>query len=273
MRIANHRLLGDDGRQVPFDPTNNKSIGIDQRFLVIHYTGGGSAGGTISWLKSRDAQASAHLVIGRDGSITQMVPFDRKSWHAGRSRWNDLTGMNAYSIGIELCNWGQLRGAPGGWRTRTGRPMDDTLVDQLEHKHGGGIQGWEIYPEEQIDAVVRAATAIVRKYEMEDIVGHEDIAPGRKVDPGPAFPMDYLKAKLSGRSNDDEPAPFVMLADTNHRRWPSFLDNVIQVIPKGTPVTIIRSGAFINDGSSNTWHLVEHQEPQGWVFGTLVGGA
>ena len=70
----------------------------------MHYTAGASAESSIDWLTNPDARASAHVLIARDGGITQLVPFDRRAWHAGRSRWKDRTGLNGWSFGIELDN-------------------------------------------------------------------------------------------------------------------------------------------------------------------------
>ena len=100
MKIANHRLV--DGDTVTFVDTANQSSGIRPLYLVMHYTAGLGLDGAVAWLSNPAAKASAHLVIGRDGRIVQLVAFNRKAWHAGLSRWGDLEGLNAYSIGIEL---------------------------------------------------------------------------------------------------------------------------------------------------------------------------
>ena len=121
MKVRNHRLFDDNNEQLPYVASPNRSTGtIVPRFLVMHFTAGASASSSISWLTNPAARASAHLVIARDGTVTQLVPFNRKAWHAGRSRWAGLTGLNAHSIGIELDNHGELNGSTGAWRTSWG---------------------------------------------------------------------------------------------------------------------------------------------------------
>jgi len=87
MKIRNHRLTLDDGNALTYLASPHAGATIAPRFLVIHYTGGSSAAGTISWFQSPQSKVSAHLVIARDGKVTQMVPFNREAWHAGQSRW------------------------------------------------------------------------------------------------------------------------------------------------------------------------------------------
>ena len=109
MKILRHRLHDDKGNALPFELTRNRGDQLQPEYLVLHYTASRDAASSIRWFKNSDAQASAHVVIGKDGTVTQMVPFDRIAWHAGVSRWEDRTGLNAYSIGIELDNPGKLR--------------------------------------------------------------------------------------------------------------------------------------------------------------------
>jgi N-acetylmuramoyl-L-alanine amidase len=98
MKIRTHRLTLDDG-STALPPSPHVGTSIAARFLVIHYTAGSSAAGTVAWFCSPASRVSAHLVIARDGSITQMVPFNREAWHAGQSRWGSLSGLNHHSIG------------------------------------------------------------------------------------------------------------------------------------------------------------------------------
>jgi N-acetylmuramoyl-L-alanine amidase len=116
MKINDHRLLNDDGTPVPFAPSPNMGGEVQHEYLVMHFTAGRSAEESIDWLTKEEAKASAHVVIGRDGSITQLVPFDRVAWHAGASSWEGLQGLNKYSLGIELDNAGRLTRQGNGWR-------------------------------------------------------------------------------------------------------------------------------------------------------------
>ena len=94
MKILRHRLVRDDGTPYPYVASPNVGGQIQHRYLIIHYTAGPNADVAIRSLVNRDRPVSAHLVIGRDGSITQLVPFNRVAWHAGASRWLGLEGLN-----------------------------------------------------------------------------------------------------------------------------------------------------------------------------------
>lgn len=96
--IKGHRLRR-DGENVRFVSTPNMGGKVQPLYLIMHYTAGPTAEGAISWLANPAAKASAHLVIDRDGTVTQMVGFDRVAWHAGKSRWQDLEGMTAIRSG------------------------------------------------------------------------------------------------------------------------------------------------------------------------------
>jgi len=87
----NHRLTLDDGNAMPLRQPACRRRHCP-RFLVIHYTGRQQRPGTISWFQNPQSKVSAHLVIARDGKVTQMVPFNREAWHAGQSRWAACPG-------------------------------------------------------------------------------------------------------------------------------------------------------------------------------------
>lgn len=205
MRVLSHRLLDNLGNPVTYEATPNVSARrtITPRFLVIHYTAGGSFDSTVAWFKNRDANASAHLVIGRDGEITQMAAFNRRAWHAGVSSWNDLNDLNSHSIGIELDNSGELtRQDDGAWKSWFQRtyPSDQVLTARHRHDEADAEpSGWHAFTEAQLDVCLNVALALHAKYNFEGILGHDDIAPGRKRDPGPAFPMAAFRARILGR--------------------------------------------------------------------------
>lgn len=205
-KIKNHLLEGIDYKRSP-----SQSGKIKPKYLVIHYTAGRSYEASLNTLAGPHAKVSAHLLIARDGRISQLVPFNKKAWHAGKSEWKGLTGLNAYSIGIELDNYGKLSKTAGGsWQTYFGKKVPDDQVIVAKHKHGGKLCGWHTYSEEQLEVLEEVALAIFNHYKLEDVIGHEDIAPGRKTDPGPAFNMDSFRSLLLGRENEEadwEPAP------------------------------------------------------------------
>jgi N-acetylmuramoyl-L-alanine amidase len=201
MKVINHLLFDDQGIQTDFQKSPNQSVGISQLYLIIHYTAGLTLDSAVSWFLNPAAQASAHLVIGRDGLIVQMVAFNRRAWHAGTSKWGELEGLNKYSIGIELVNAGKLRKrADGKWIDWSSNLIPDDEVTLATHKHEHTEAGWHEYTKEQIGAVLNAAGALHSAYKFADIRGHDDISPDRKVDPGPLFPMSSFRSKVLGRT-------------------------------------------------------------------------
>lgn len=110
----------------------------------------------------RGVKVSAHFLIRRDGELVQFVPCGRRAWHAGASSWRGRSGCNDFSVGVEL------EGA-----------------DDLP------------YASEQYAALARLTAALERRYPIADLVGHADIAPGRKTDPGPAFDWVRYRALLT----------------------------------------------------------------------------
>lgn len=150
--------------------------------IVIHYTAGSTLDGAVSWLKSLDSKASAHLVIGKDGRVVQMVPFDEIAWHAGVSSYQGSPSVNHRAIGIELVNRGY--GVPAG----SGK--------LLTHKNESIPRWWDLYQDAQIDSLIAVCKAIRKVYPIVNIVGHDDVAPSRKQDPGPAFPWPQFRLRV-----------------------------------------------------------------------------
>lgn len=203
MKIINHRLCDDDGKPYPFRASPNMRGTVKHQYLIMHYTAGPSAEHSINWLTNKNAKASAHLVIGRNGSITQLVPFDTVAWHAGSSAWQNLSGLNEYSLGIELDNAGTLiRAVDCKWYAWFGDAYPENQVIETNHKHETVKRGWHLYSSEQLSVALEVAQVLIDHYHLKDILGHDDIAPGRKSDPGPAFPMFSFRSRLFGRSSD-----------------------------------------------------------------------
>ncbi len=219
MQIRRHRLHLDNGEAVRFEQSPNRGGSLTPRFLIMHYTAGSSFNGSLSHMTNRAAGASAHLLIGRDGAIAQLVPFNRVAWHAGRSRWQGVSGLNRNSIGIELDNAGPLERQGDQWRAWFGRRYPDEEVLVARHKNGGPRRGWQDYSEAQIAAAREVASALCRHYGLADVLGHDDIAPERKTDPGPAFAMASFRAAVLGRE-EDLPQLYKTLARLNIRESP-----------------------------------------------------
>ncbi len=131
--------------------------------IVLHYTGMESAEAAIARLTDPNAEVSAHYLIDEDGTVHRLVPEDKRAWHAGQSHWRGITDVNSASIGIELVN-------PG-------------------HEFG-----YRDFPEAQIDALIVLMQDIKERHGITrgNIVGHSDIAPTRKQDPGELFPWGKL---------------------------------------------------------------------------------
>ncbi len=201
MYEVKRHLLHFDSRPVDFVELPNGSSTVRVLYLIIHYTAGTTADGAISWFQNPMARASAHLVIGRDGQVTQMRPFNRSAWHAGKSRWNELENLNSHSLGIELVNAGKLQKTDAGkWINWAEREIPAAEVIVATHKHESSAAGWHIYTPQQIEATVAVGVALNAAYDFLDVLGHEDISPGRKVDPGPAFPMIGVQSRILGRA-------------------------------------------------------------------------
>jgi AmpD protein len=178
VEIEQHRIRG--ACFLP-SPNCNDRPGREVSLLVIHNIslppgefGGGhiaelftnrlEPGGHPFFAAIQGLQVSAHLLIERDGRLTQFVPFDRRAWHAGRSSFRGRTACNDFSIGIELEGTDHL-------------PYSEAQYERLI-------------------AVTRALLATYPLLSPDTIVGHSDIAPGRKSDPGPAFDWERLLAAL-----------------------------------------------------------------------------
>lgn len=216
LSIQNHKLGGKIlDKEVEYDPCEGKDSGAFTGdypdTVVIHYTGGSSMAGAVDTLKNPKIEASAHLVIDRDGSIKQLIGFDRIAWHAGKSRWNGRKGINRYSIGIELVNAGELKPSGEQYVSWFGHHYQQNDVIEAVHRNQSAPSFWHTYTEEQIEVCFEVCRILKETYPVTLILGHEEISPGRKIDPGPAFPLDKMRDQiLEGRADAEE----VVVADT-----------------------------------------------------------
>ena len=189
--IDSAQFLAIDGKAVRRDIIPGGEPMNVRRALVLHFTGGASGESSIAAMRERGV--SAHLVIDRDGTVTQCRPFNKTAGHAGRSRWRDpktgklFSGCNEFTIGIEIANAGDDEGAQS-WARKHG-----AVFKSATHRNGGTARLWEMFPDAQIEAVAAIAKALVSKYNLDDVTGHDCIAPERKNDPGPLFPMEYIR--------------------------------------------------------------------------------
>ena len=204
MLIRHVRLCDNRGTPYPFVNSPNKGDTLEHKYVVIHYTALPDADLAIKRLSDPEVGVSSHLVIDREGKITQLVPFNEVAWHAGESSWMGQSGLNRCSIGIELDNAGRLEKVDGRWQSWSGNEYLDGEVIEAVHKNSTVLAGWHVYPEVQVETALQVVRLLVQRFRLLDVLGHDEISPNRKWDPGPAFPMESFREKalrgLEGRS-------------------------------------------------------------------------
>ena len=155
-----------------FSPNYSKKIRSKKeiKFVIIHYTGMQSEIESVKRLKNPKAKVSCHYLINRGGNVVQMVKDSNIAWHAGKSKWKNFTNLNSNSLGIELVNKG--------------------------HDYG-----YQNYSNLQIKSLIKLCKILKKKYaiERENFLGHSDIAPLRKKDPGEKFPWKKLSRHKLGK--------------------------------------------------------------------------
>lgn len=245
----------DEGR-VRLVGTKKKSAGKNsKRFVVVHYTAHDNFEGDVKQLSTADAKVSCHLVIGRDGEITQIGSFDDILWHAGPSKWKGVNGLNSHSIGIELTNPGYMDITSNAYVTWYGKRYlksntPDSFVEAKHPSVGSATKGWLRYSRKQIEALIHVVASLKKAYpSIEEVVGHEQISPGRKQDPGLGIIFDWkLLDELNGiRSSNESSEEFDI---------PSYTFEIVNA-PKGLRV---RSGPTTSSaviGSLKTGDIVE----------------
>ena len=146
------------------------------KFIIIHYTGMNKEISALKRLCDTKSKVSAHYFIKKNGSVLNLVPPLYEAWHAGKSSWKNLKSLNKYSIGIEIQN-------------------------------SGHDNNYENFSQKQIISTKKLLKHLIRKYNInfKNVLGHSDISPDRKKDPGEKFPWKRLaKSKLSHWHNLDE---------------------------------------------------------------------
>lgn len=261
-----------DGAQYINTPADSGPFQAAPRLIVIHYTASGGTGLADAKFFERQAKsgASAHVVLGRDGIVYQCESFKNIAHHAGRSIWRGVPSCNAYSIGIEVDNWGILsRRADHTYRSWTGEVVPPENVVLLPHKARTTVDAWEIYPEPQLVVLDDLVRALIETYPtLKEVVGHEDVAPGRKIDPGPAFPMSRYWNILNRRDHDAPDIRTVWVETLNVRAGPGMQSAFMDWGPlkKNEKVTVINDTgdwSYIQiDRSGHTFY--------GWVFDQLL---
>ena len=168
-------------RQVLSPHWDQRPAGVTPDLIVVHgislppgayggpwieqlFTGGLQPAAHPFFSKLAALRVSAHVLVRRDGGVVQFVPFSQRAWHAGASNWQGRASCNDFSIGIEL------------------EGTDDSAYESAQYQN--------------LAAVIRALCAAYPGLAAQNVVGHSDIAPGRKSDPGAAFDWPLLRALL-----------------------------------------------------------------------------
>jgi len=138
----------------------------DIQYLIIHYTGMQSARVSMERLKNPNSKVSCHYFINRNGDIYKMIDDTKVAWHAGKSKWKNIKNLNKYSIGIEIQNKGHFI-------------------------------NYQSFPKKQIAPLIILIKSLLKKYKIKknNVLGHSDIAPLRKKDPGEKFPWNFLSSR------------------------------------------------------------------------------
>jgi|GEM_PF-2913835 len=197
-------LLAANGRPVRLVDARRSTRDIRApQAIVLHFDGGPDDGAVRAYSSDSRSLGSAHIVIERDGRVTQLLPFDVGATHVGAGEWEGITALNGSTIGVMFANWGRLNGAPGAWRLPFGdRPIPDSQVLEIRNEQTGEVTGWERFTEAQLQAAEEVIRALIRRYPtIRGVVGHDEVARprGRKIDPGPAMPYERFRALLPRR--------------------------------------------------------------------------
>jgi N-acetylmuramoyl-L-alanine amidase len=176
-------------------PNHNERCDVSgPDMLVLHYTGMESCDVALDRLCDPAAEVSAHYLIDEDGTLYELVGEDRRAWHAGVSNWCGYSDVNSRSIGVELVN-------PG-------------------HENG-----YRAFPDAQISQLIELCVGILERHDIpqRNIVGHSDIAPIRKQDPGELFPWQGMSAAGVGL-------------------WPTDLD--VEPVDSGTEAAVLEETGY-----------------------------
>lgn len=290
MEIINDRLKENPAEKIFKNPAAPLNIGgrIDLKYLVIHYTATDTAKSAINTFKdpTNKNRPSAHIVLDKDGTITQMVDFNLRANHAGSSNWDGATGFNENSIGIEVVNAGFAEKlTDGSFRRSTGiaNPKFQTWpagteAIKIDHKHnfhsGKEMHFWFAYPQAQLDVLFKLSKLLIEKYNLK-VIGHDDISAGRKLDPGPAFPWEKFKMAVLGQTDSIGKIFRINTANTELKNGPSATAGLIKRLPEKFEIGLIKtegelSKVYLVNSVPDVKKIVNGKErsikTEGWVL-------
>ncbi len=147
-----------------------RAEGKSPQLLILHYTGMATGQAAVNWLCNPESRVSCHYLVDVDGKIVQIVDEEYRAWHAGTSSWQGEIDINSTSIGIEIQNIGHSAGCP-------------------------------VFPDVQMQRVAELSLDIMQRHGLSPhhVLGHSDVAPGRKIDPGEAFDWKFLAQQGIGQ--------------------------------------------------------------------------
>lgn len=216
MEIENHRLVTtpNDGLELEYRPGRPSVLPWNPQIALIHY--GVTDSLDALWRAQHYSGFHAHTSYdgwsehGEDGPVRgvsrayHQIDFNRRASHAGKSTWNGHVGCNQLALGLEISNPGPLiEGKDGELRTVYGKVWPRSDAIKAVHKCGrapGSWTHWARYSDEELDFCVQLVALWRKHYGIVDVLGHDDVAPFRKFDPGPAFPLQYVRRVVFGHA-------------------------------------------------------------------------
>lgn len=272
-------ILYKDGKKVETrstKKTSGKFSSANPRFIVIHYTAGINFSSDVTVLSTSSIQASCQLVVSPEGKVVQIGTFRDILWHAGRSSWRGISGLNSSSIGIEVTNPGWVEYAYNKdginyYKFPTNGKVywndkDHTIV-KARHPNGGPVKYWVQFTSEQMEALEGIIKALSEAYPtIQEVVGHDMISPDRKIDPGPCLPDGSYQKFNSLLSSKDE--SFVVYntkgSGLNIRSGPASTHSRVDLIHEGGMVKSLGE-------SSGVWRKVSTKNNKiGWAHSAYL---
>lgn len=193
-KIKNHKI---EGVRELVDPDMGGSL--NPKGIVIHFTTSYNLIGTANWFQENSVDI--HLLIDKDGSAAQMVPFNRSAAHAGKSSWNGYYNLNDHFLGIEVVNI-------GGLFEKSGKLIDDydrEWKGEVIKNEMLGFKFWEPFTSHQLETLIKTCATLCLEYRIpiSNICGHHECSPGRKNDPGGSLTitMDQFRFRVANEMN------------------------------------------------------------------------
>lgn len=295
MKIVDHWLQQETANEkLVLSKSGNAGELIDPDYLVIHYTATDTAEAAVNWFMNTSTnpnRIAAHIVLDHDGTITQLVPFNRKANHAGPSTWDGVDFFNSHAIGIEIVNAGFVEKlSNGSFKRRVTNTSfkiypatDSSRIVKKHHKHKFWTDKenkyWFSYPPAQLQSLFKLSRLLFEHYQLINALGHDDISPARKPDPGPAFPWDSFKQNVFGATNNVGKIFQVNTAGTNLRASFSTNAPIIKKLPAGYEIGLIEtngqwSKVYLadkkNDVLQKRGNSLRCVKTIGWIFSSLL---